>query len=866
MSRVKNRAVIRRIADRTRNANRGKSIVAVLAIALTAMMFTVVITVGGSMMKKTQEERMRQVGGSAHAGYKYLTQKEYEHIKKDKWIKSISYRITVGDLINKEVAKLPTEVNCFEPLDAKWSFCYPEKGHMPEHEDEIVTSDLVLRALGVKCEIGERVPLEIEIGDKKVKREFTLCGYYKGDVIAMSQILLVSRAFQEKYAPVQTKSSLNRELAEGEYTGWIMADFNYYTSIGLKQQTRALSKRLGYPQDTNIGINWAYMGEDVDVTNIVPVCVLLLVILLSGYLIIYNIFYISVSQDIAHYGLLKTVGTTGRQLKMIVRRQAYILSLYGIPLGIILGVLIAETILPVIMKNFRTAAIITDKVVLNGWILAGAALFSFVTVYISCIKPCRVASRVTAIEAVHYTEGQGEKKTRRSRRHKKTKHVTPLALAGQNVRRSRKRVVIVVSSLSLALVVLNCVSGFVNGFNMDSFLKDMVVCDYSVSDAFLDNATANFELQMGAITGVPEEFSEELRQKKGISEVSNVYAKEIAAGLTDEEWSLVEKRAFDNPIVQENIKMYAPTEEEPEEYLEWMKKNREVETTIYGMGQIPVEKLTDVKGDLSWEKFRTGKYVIARRINISDEEQLHMFEPGEKVHLSNEKGDTREYEVLAVASIPYPVAKQWFGVLDCDFILPDEEYLDFMGKSKAMRTMFNVEEGYEEEIGEWIEEYCTVDNPDLDYNSKEKVEEEFKSYMDMFSLLGNLLVVILACIGILNFVNTMVTSILSRRQELAMMEAVGMTSGQLRQMLMMEGGYYACYTAVIALVLGTFFNIFLLDSVAASFIGFAWKSHFSLTSILVCIPFIVLVVLLVPVICFGRVHSASVVERIKRAE
>ena len=83
MNRVKNRRVIRRIADKTRKAGKGKSLIAVLAIVLTTVLFTSVFTVGGSMIKKQQESTMRQVGGSAHAGYKYLTQEEYDIVKKD---------------------------------------------------------------------------------------------------------------------------------------------------------------------------------------------------------------------------------------------------------------------------------------------------------------------------------------------------------------------------------------------------------------------------------------------------------------------------------------------------------------------------------------------------------------------------------------------------------------------------------------------------------------------------------------------------------------------------------------------------------------------------------------------------------------
>ena len=168
MKKVNNKRVIRRIADQTRKAGKMRNLIAILAIALTSLLFTSVFTVGGSMIEKTQEETMRQVGTSAHGAYKYLTQEEYDIVKRDSKLRGVSYRIIVGDLVNDAVNKLPTEVNYYEDQDARWGFCYPQEGHMPVKEDEFVTSDLVLKALGVPCRLGEQVSLEIQIGEEVI--------------------------------------------------------------------------------------------------------------------------------------------------------------------------------------------------------------------------------------------------------------------------------------------------------------------------------------------------------------------------------------------------------------------------------------------------------------------------------------------------------------------------------------------------------------------------------------------------------------------------------------------------------------------------------------------------------------------------
>lgn len=863
MKKVNNKRVIRRIADQTRKAAKMRNLIAILAIALTSLLFTTVFTVGGSLLEKSQEETMRQVGTSAHGEYKYLTQEEYDIVKKDKKLRGVSYRITVGDLVNEAVNKLPTEVNYFEDQDARWGFCYPQAGHMPVKEEEFVTSDLVLKALGVPCRLGEQVSLDIQIGEEVISRTFTLSGYYRGDSIMMAQMLMVSKNFQEKVAPVPTDSVLNGEqLSMDMYTGRIMADFNFSTSLFLEEQVNALSRRCGFGETHNFGINWAYLGQDADVDSIVMMIVLLFVILVSGYLIIYNIFYINVIRDITHYGLLKTIGTTGKQLRQIVRRQALALSVWGIPIGLLGGMLIGNLLLPVIMNTMVYAETINQQVVWKGWIFAGAAIFSFVTVYISCIKPCLVVSRVSAIEAVRYTEGQDRQQGRRSRRaakkRKKTKPVTPFALAMQNVGRNRKRVFIVVASLSLALVVLNCIYSVLLGINMDQFISNLAITDFSIADASLDN----FALQTNNTAGVTAEFLEDVKEQPGITELGNIYVKELYPTFTDSDWKKIEERILDHPDIQQKLAQYIPPDEP--DYMEMVRAERFIDGNTYGISRLVMDSLEEVEGKLDWEKFQTGKYVITTRFGEAEEleEGADFFLPGETITIYNEQGESRQYEVMAVANMPYACGLKIFGMFNCDYMLPEQEFLDFMGEQQPMRSLFNVEPEQQQQMQQWLTAYCQNVNPDLKCTSKESVRQEYDSYKNMVVIIGNLLCMTLACIGILNFINTMVTSVLSRKQEFAMMEAVGMTGKQLRQMLCMEGGCYAVLTAIVSLALSSLLSATLIRSVELMF----FRYQFTLFPILLCLPFLFLIVLTVPVLCYRNMSRVSVVERMVRTE
>ena len=78
MAKVKNRQIVSKIAMRSIASRKSRNLIAVLAIALTALLFTSLFTIGGSIIQKMEESTMRQVGTSYYAGYKYLTWEQYE--------------------------------------------------------------------------------------------------------------------------------------------------------------------------------------------------------------------------------------------------------------------------------------------------------------------------------------------------------------------------------------------------------------------------------------------------------------------------------------------------------------------------------------------------------------------------------------------------------------------------------------------------------------------------------------------------------------------------------------------------------------------------------------------------------------------
>lgn len=849
MQKVQNKKIINLLSARIVTAKGKKNLVTILAIILTAILFTAVFTIGGGMMQSLKESTMRQVGGSAMAGVKFVLPKDYKKLSKDSKVKNPSYRIIVGTAENEELLKLSTEVNYAEDENAKEMFSYPEKGSMPRERNEIATSTLVLDALGIPHKVGEKVTLKISIDGKQITEDFILSGFWEGDSIAMAQQCWVSREFCDEVAP--TPESSFYERVDTKYAGYWMMDFDYSNSWDIQDKTTALLERNGY--DINriaYGVNWAYTTSDVDGGTILFIVVLLGLILASGYLIIYNIFSLNVAGDIKSYGLLKTIGTTEIQLKKLVRKQAVFLSVIGIPIGLVAGAILGKCLFPVIIRNFELGEIVTFSI--NPVVFAGAAAFSFLTVWISCNKPCKLAAQVSPVEAVRYTD----KTTYSKIKERKVRKVTAISFACANLGRNRKKVAVVVASLSLSMILMNSVYTMIQGFDMDKFVSNFIVGDAIVTDA----SVLNMRTLSYTLDGITPEVQEELKGIEGVESVHNVYFAEIGITISENaQRNLVQ-------FVEENPQYFSGSY--GEDILTMVKERDMPWSSVYGVDSWGMEQLECYKGELDWEKFKTGNYCLVNSygaVHGMEEPLDGLFsDVGDKLSIELLDGSVKEYEVLAIASIPYAMSSRFMTNLGIEVILPEQEFQTFVNPKGAMLSVLTQEKDSAVSIDKCLENYTNQVRTNLDAVSKATYEEEFKDFVNMFWIVGGGLSLVLALIGILNFVNAVVTGILARKQELAMMEAVGMTGKQMKSMLAWEGTLYALFTMAVSIVAVVPVNSLVLKLVVDGMWYFT--NHFTIVPIILCMPVLLLAASIIPIIAYQNMKRESVVERLRETE
>ena len=480
MRKVKNKKVIRRLADRSFRASRTRNIIAVLAIALTAMLFTTLFTLGIGTVENFQRATMRQSGSDCHGVIKNLTKEQYEKLSKDPSIVESADCMLMADRVeNEEFLKRHMEIWYYPQYHYPHCFIDIIDGRAPEAADEILMDDVSMDLLGLSPEAGQQVTLQLRIksSDENVtERTFTVSGVIKADPALDVGFAIVSDAYLSAHAD-ELVYTYDEDYSP---TGVIRMDVMFSNSFSIQKKLDKVIENAGYSTDESSpdyvasNVNWAYVSgsTESDPFTMGAVAGGLLLIILTGYLIIYNIFQISVIRDIQYYGLLKTIGATGRQIKKIIRRQALFLGIMGIPAGLVFGYLIGRAMMPRVMA--MTSYVGNDVTVsIHPLIFVGSAVFTLITVWISTGKPARIAAKVSPVEAVRYADNAGGKKKGK----KSTDGGKLPKMALSNLGRNKKRTVLVIFSLSLAIVLLNSVFTVTHSFDLDTYLKRFVATD-----------------------------------------------------------------------------------------------------------------------------------------------------------------------------------------------------------------------------------------------------------------------------------------------------------------------------------------------------------------------------------------------------
>ncbi len=850
---VNNRKCISRLSTRLLLANKRRNLITIFAIILTAVLFTSLFTIMLSITASYETSVFRQIGGSSHGTFKDVTPAQEERLISHKLIKEYGERMVLGVIAEEPFKNQSAEISFMDENVTKWSFIELEEGHLPTAKDEVVMDREALRLLGYEPVLGEKIelsfqPVDDPEQDRRYTGTFTLVGYWEFDSLCPAHFINVSKAYAEDFAATVEGMGMNPIRTD--------LDVMFSSAAGAGAKMEKVIADCGYTiggESTDdmirIGVNPGYTASSLDGDDwpglVIPLGAFVLLVIFTGYLIIYNVFQISVANDIRFYGLLKTIGTTQKQIRRVIRLQASALCVVGIPLGLFLGYLLGSVLTPAVM-NTTTISRNSVTVSTSPVIFVASLLFEVITVLLSVNKPGKMAGKVSPIEALRFNDGMtGGKKERATRGAKAWQ------MAFANTERNKKKTVLVFTSLALSLVILNAINMFVGGFDAEKWV------DSSMSVDFIVGKYPYFKFQRGEIESISEEEIALVKENVQSSGGGTAYA----------------------------VNSLTLMDVGPESYKDCF---------LEGMDDYLLDKLDVCEGDISLLKDKTarnialithrdesGSYIldenaprVGDRIMLATVEDIvavdtRTGEPaGDDAYNYPEYLDIRyegwaeyEYTVCAYVAVPNDISLRC-ATLNLDGILcSDVLKADFADWTVPVFYAFDTESAEAEEQTELFMKRFTEEISGMAYESKAVHRAEFEDFKKMFVLLGGVLCGIIGFVGALNFINAIMAGILARKNEIAVLQAIGMTGKQVKEMLITEGMIYTVGSGLLALLLSLIF-IPVINSAGNNIFGF-YSNHFSVTPVVLMIPILALLGVLVPLLSYNGLARASIVERIR---
>ncbi|MCI9276992.1 MAG: ABC transporter permease [Lachnospiraceae bacterium] len=797
--------MIFRLACLQIQSHRLRTVFAAVAAVLTSILYMTVISISYCILDSTQLSRMLAAGSDFHAsvtdiGYSISAETLCREIKSAPEVSEaflLGMRSAVSaDSVYTGSGHQEMDI-AFTDSEKSLShlFMTPTKGQFPQSQDEIMLYEETFSAISV----GDYVRLTYDcLNGKTMDRVYTVSGFYDCDADRpISAVTLYDE----------------NSVQEIGITAQVMITF--HSGFGIDRRLEAVTERLGEWElpgmDVDSQINYAYAAADLGAffqpVNVLLILFVVAVIFFAAFLLIYNIFSISLTQDMRTFGLLQVIGTTYRQMKRLTYVQIILIGCAALPIGLLLGYLIGFRLLSPIFMSLSGNTLPYRFSPWIVWISAGLTSF---TLFFSALRPLKRIKKMTPIQAVSAeSEEDYNKKDRR-----REIPISPRSLALAGIRRSRGRMLITSLSAMVSILLFVIVGGLVDGF-IGSTINRLGRFDIDLS---LEYQPEN----SGAISSVPPSFESPSFRAAIEPDVIEHFA---LSDAVEEMYLLRFERisAKIMPLLEEKIRAYLAQQKNEfvlKEYQDSLDSGL-INSVVLGIPDELCQYLV-VSGEDGKSIFYNGEELYDSRhvLYISTADYGQSFDPTYFYTGDVLSSDTLKinYEVIG-AKLPYGIhtalaelcSCQYIGSYEALFLLPMSVFEKEFHDAPVFTILANAKEGMGETLREEVQEYANGRYIDFNgtsylYHVSGKLNRlaDLRVRLAALRLTGYSLCGIIFLIGLLNMVNSALTSMVLRRREFAMLETVGMTRAQLRKMLLYEnsvGGVFGLVSFVVGSVL-----------------------------------------------------------------
>lgn len=733
------------------------------------------------------------------AGFYNLTEEQLSALES---AEEISYSMTVktGTLSPQEDFDIiPYYVS---ELSDKIKIGTLESGRLPEQINEVAVAEGMIKKLNINTVVGSEFDMTFYDGTTE---HLIISGILKSSDNTKQYAVFFSHEYAEN----------GSQLKNSPYE--LYAKF-----YGAEQMNKNNCKEMIYNVGEKAGIEHKYINPTKafldmltpDSQMIISVIIVGIVILLACILVIYGVFYISVIGRIRQFGQLRTIGMTENQIKKFVSREGGKLFIRSVPIGLLIGGTVGYIINPDGWRWFNTL-----------WIFALVCALIYIITIISVHKPAKIASSVSPVEALHYTPQDDMKQASGKC---ECRNLTPLGMGIMNFSRNRKKAVSTLMSLGLGGILFITSATYISSFDRNRFARQG---DFKEAEFVIGISSVAIELDENGLSSIQsknlinEDFVEQI---KAIDGVENV-----------------------NEVKNFGVKFDFPQKEEyGNDDIIMLLSNEQTKT---------IDKYLD-EGDADYDKLTSGNYILVTGNDIADEIYGWKFSVGDNLILhyyDGEKMSEKKIEVLGILSDKFNLKNEPEGW----FVLPENAIDNWISyDSLNSKLLISVDSEKEIEAGEQLE-LLTAEQPKLYIETLQDRKQRYNEYANqIFGAISGLAIFIMM-FSILSMVNMMITNIITKKQELAMLESIGMSRRQIRKMLLGESILLTGVTLVLTLTVGTLFGYILstvLYNNGAFYMAFRFPTLFTVAyaTVLIIVP------LIISSVCMHSFSKETLTERL----
>lgn len=805
---------------------KSKNILIGIAIILTTLLLFVIPSIGKDMVE-VNFAVINKIYPTWHALYRNVDESTVMKLAAHHDVKTYGLRSDAGymNLEDATVSMMYMDRTGMELYKVKL-----KEGQLPQKENEIVVSKGILEALGQNGKIGDTITVPYQILkddglDYTKEKDFRICGFLADNESSKEQkqyTSLVSEAFLKAEIPVEQVKYRFLLQVNGQ-KGNTTADYT--------ETIQNIARQFGISED-DMNINKEYLAANyVDPATIPVIVGIMLIVVLAGIITIYSVYYVSMNQRVREFGKLKAIGATKRQLRQIVLREGMGVALFAIPIGLLIGTVAVKVVLLQFVEHAKDSnVLITEayKVVAKGevqlyywWIYLLAIAVTLCTVYLSLMKPMRMAAKVSEIEAMRYQGGSKRQKSSR----KGYQFLNIGRLTKRNLAENKKKSTITIVSMAVTGIFVMMVATVLSCANPMESAKSSIVGQYEISPIVESGNKEHPEYEWAEVqknNPLNEGLKQQIEELDGVERVDVFTALKVSGG------------PFEEKIGTEFINGV------PEEYAEELKKG-----------------ITE--GNVTYEELKSGDKVIL------DRALLHWYpdiKVGDKLKLNIHDGDNTFQKEIEVAAI----GEYGTGLTNYNCLIMAKEGAEKLTINNSS-SYFQViaDKDYDEALEASLQ--AIVDGSGrLQMRTWKNEYDTWENAIQMTRGACYAFIIILAAISIMNLINTMINSVHVRKKELGMMQAIGMSDRQLMKMLQLEGIFYTVGTLIISIGVGSLagYPLFLYAKRTGMFDISTY--HYPVTATIIIILTLFVIQMLLAIFIAKSVRKDSLIERIRFSE